>query len=161
MELFLIDAKVVKMFEFDNHILVMTLTDHFLLGLVEFIVWAKWLFIAAFALTLADLRFGIAASKYRHETIRRSRAIRRTIDKVCSYILWVIIAYTFGKAFGSSFGIDILPVIILIVIYGVELESIFLNYFEAKGRKVKVDVFKIFKKKVDIIEIEEIEDEDK
>lgn len=140
---------------------IMTFTDHFLFGLIEFLLWAKWLLIAAFALSIADLRFGIAAAKYRKETIRRSRAVRRTIDKVCNYVLWVVLAYAFGKAFGNSFKIDILPVIILIVIYGVELESIYLNYFESKGKRVKVDVFKIFRKKVDLIEIEEQDDETK
>jgi hypothetical protein len=132
-----------------------TYTDSLLIGLRDFISWAKWLFILAFVLTIADLRFGLQASKERKEAIRKSRALKRTINKICSYLLWVVLAYCFGKAFGTPFGIEPLPVIMLIVIYGVELESIYSNYFEAKGKKIKVNVLKFFGKKTDIIEVED------
>ncbi len=134
-------------------------TDNFLLGLLDFFIWAKWLLILAFLLTMADLKFGISAAKYRNEIVKRSRAVRRTFDKITNYCLWIILAYTFGQAFGQPFGIDLLPLIILLVIYGVELESIYVNYFAAKGKKVKVNVFKFFSKKNDIIEVEEKEDD--
>lgn len=134
-------------------------TDGFLIGLLEFFIWAKWLLALAFLLTMADLKFGISAAKYRNEIVKRSRAVRRTLDKITNYCLWIILAYTFGQAFGQPFGIDLLPLIILLVIYGVELESIYVNYFAAKGKKVKVNVFKFFSKKNDIIEVEEKEDD--
>ena len=133
-------------------------TDGFLIGLLDFFIWAKWLLLLAFLLTMADLKFGISTSKYRNEIVKRSRAVRRTLDKITNYCLWIILAYTFGQAFGQPFGIDLLPLIILLVIYGVELESIYVNYFAAKGKKVKVNVFKFFSKKNDIIEVEEKED---
>lgn len=133
-------------------------TDGFLIGLLDFFIWAKWLLALAFLLTMADLKFGISAAKYRNEIVKRSRAVRRTLDKITNYCLWIILAYTFGQAFGQPFGIDLLPLIILLVIYGVELESIYVNYFAAKGKKVKVNVFKFFSKKNDIIEVEEKED---
>lgn len=148
------------MIELQDNVFIMTYTDHFLVGLLEFFIWAKWLLITAFVLTMADLKFGISAAKYRKEIIKRSRAIRRTLDKISSYVLWVVLAYTFGQAFGLPFGIDILPIIMLLVIYGVELESIYVNYFAAKGKSVKVNVLKFFGKKADIIEIEEKEDKD-
>ena len=138
-----------------NDPMTMTYTDHFLVGLLDFFIWAKWLLATAFILTLTDLRFGIAASKYRKEQVKKSRAIRRTCDKICSYILWVVLAYTFGQAFAHPFGIELLPLLMLLVIYGVELESIYVNYFEAKGKKVKVNIFKLFGRKTDIIEIED------
>ena len=134
-------------------------TDGFLIGLLDFFIWAKWLLALAFLLTMADLKFGISAAKYRNEIVKRSRAVRRTLDKITNYCLWIILAYTFGQAFGQPFGIDLLPLIILLVIYGVELESIYVNYFAAKGKKVKVNVFKFFSKKNDIIEVEEKEDD--
>ena len=134
-------------------------TDGFLIGLLDFFIWAKWLLLLAFLLTMADLKFGISAAKYRNEIVKRSRAVRRTLDKITNYCLWIILAYTFGQAFGQPFGIDLLPLIILLVIYGVELESIYVNYFAAKGKKVKVNVFKFFSKKNDIIEVEEKEDD--
>ena len=134
-------------------------TDGFLIGLLDFFIWAKWLLALAFLLTMADLKFGISAAKYRNEIVKRSRAVRRTLDKITNYCLWIILAYTFGQAFGQPFGIDLLPLIILLVIYGVELESIYVNYFAARGKKVKVNVFKFFGKKADIIEVEEKEDD--
>jgi hypothetical protein len=138
----------------------MTFTDQFLVGLLEFFLWAKWLMILAFVLTLADLKFGISAARFRKEYVKKSKAVRRTLDKISSYVLWIILAYTFGQAFGLPFGIELLPIVILLVIYGVELESIYVNYFAAKGKKVKVNVFKFFGKKADIIDIEEKENEE-
>lgn len=138
----------------------MPYTDSFLIGLQSFFIWAKWLLLLALALTIADLRFGISASRQRKEEIKWSRAIRRTFNKITSYVIWVILAYTFGQAFGTPFGIDLLPLIILLVIYGVELESIYTNYFTSRGKSVKVNVFKFFSKKTDIIQIEEDEKEE-
>lgn len=136
----------------------MTYTDAFLLGLYDFFIWAKWLLILSFVLSFADLVFGVKAAKHRGEIIRKSRALKRTLNKICSYILWVVVAYFFGKAFGFPFGIDLLPLIMLLVIYGVELESIYSNYFESKGIKAKVNIFKLFSRKTDIIEIEKEEE---
>lgn len=133
-------------------------TDSFLIGLLDFFLWAKWLLILAFLLTMADLKFGISAAKYRNEIVKRSRAVRRTFDKITNYCLWIILSYTFGQAFGQPFGIDLLPLVILLVIYGVELESIYVNYFAARGKNVKVNFLKFFGKKTDIIDIEEKED---
>jgi len=135
----------------------MTYTDAFLIDLLQFFAWARWLLLAAFSLTIADLKFGISAAKYRKEEIKRSRMIRRTANKIVDYIIWIVIAYTLGRAIGEPFKIDLLPIIILLVIYGIELESIYTNYFASKGKKVKVSVFKFFKKKHDIIEVEEEE----
>nr|DAL15333.1 MAG TPA_asm: holin [Caudoviricetes sp.] len=134
-------------------------TDGFLIGLLEFFIWAKWLLAAAFILIMADLRFGIPAAKARGEEVKKSRAVRRTFDKITNYCIWIILAYTFGQAFGQPFGVELLPLIMLLVIYGVEVESIYVNYFAAKGRKIKVNFFKFFGKKADIIEVEEKEDD--
>lgn len=138
-----------------NDTLIMTYTDHFLFGFKEFLFWSRWLLGLAAVLTITDFKFGIDAACYRKEQIRKSRAVKRTMNKVCSYLLWIVVAYTFGEAFGKPFGIDLLPVMILLIIYGVELESIFSNYFEARGMKVKVNIFKFFSRRADIIEIEE------
>ncbi|NDV46268.1 hypothetical protein D0T49_04335 [Paludibacter sp. 221] len=138
-----------------------TYTDKILLDLFDFLSWSKWLFILAFALTIADLRFGILASKAKKIVIKRSRALRRTFDKICNYLIWVMLAYVFGKAFGNPFGIDLLPLIMLLVVYGIELESIYVNYFTSKGKKIKINIFKFFSKKVDIIEVEEKDNDNK
>lgn len=138
----------------------MTYTDEFVGGLLEFFVWSKWFLMLGLCLTIADLAFGISAAKFRGEPIKRSRAVRRTIDKICGYILWIILSYTFGHAFGKPFGINLLPVTMLLVIYGVELESVYVNYFASKGRNIKVNIFKFFGKKVEMIEFEEKEEND-
>lgn len=139
---------------------IMTLTDGFLLGLLEFLHWSKWLLFAALILTITDLKFGVEKARYLKEEVRKSKAIRRTLQKICDYIMWVILSYTLGKAF-SPFEVDMFPFLILLVIYGIEIESIFKNYFLSRGKNIKVNIFKFFSKKTDIIEIEENKDENK
>lgn len=143
-----------------QQIMATSYTDVFFIGLFEFMEWAKWLFLLALIFTIADLKFGIDAARYRKEKIRRSRAVKRTVNKICEYIIWIVLAYTLGMAFGKPFGIDLLPFLALLLIYGVELESIYKNYFEPKGKKVKVNVFGFFRKKTDIIEMQ-VEDNNK
>lgn len=75
-------------------------TDNFLLGFLYFFIWAKRLLISAFLLTMADLKFGVAAAKYCKEVVKRSRAVRRTFDKITNYCLWVMLAYTVGQPLG-------------------------------------------------------------
>ncbi|MDH6354485.1 hypothetical protein M2132_000813 [Dysgonomonas sp. PH5-45] len=136
-------------------------TDNFLIGLFHFFVWAKWLLLAALALTCADLRFGIAASRYRGELVKFSRAVRRTVDKIIGFVMWIVMAYAFGKAFGQPFGIELLPLIMLLVIYCIEAESVYVNYYAARGKRVKVKFYKLLGKKADLIEFEEEKEETK
>lgn len=52
--------------------------------------------------------------------------------------------------------------LMLVIIYGVELESIYVNYFASRGKNVKVNILKFFGKKTDMIEVEdEKKNEDK
>lgn len=71
------------------------------------------------------------------------------------YLCWILLAGAIGKTFGEPFDIPLLPSIVLLVIYGFEINSCYGNYFEAHGRHVKVDIFKFFRRKSDIIDIEE------
>ena len=125
---------------------------------MDFIEPLKWFMLLAVILIIADLRFGIAAAKKRGEQIRFSRAGRRTINKIVDYLCWILLAGAIGKAFGLPFDIPILPAIVLLVIYGFEINSCYGNYFEAHGKKVKVNIFKYFSKKADIIDVEEKEE---
>nr|WP_297167517.1 phage holin family protein [uncultured Dysgonomonas sp.] len=134
-------------------------TDSFLLGLMEFFIWAKWLMLAALVLTFADLKFGVEKARYQKEEVRRSRAVRRTFQKISDYVMWIVVAYTFDKAF-ISFSIELLPFIILIIIYGIELESIYKNYGAARGKELKINILGFFKRKAEIIEIEEEKEND-
>lgn len=126
-----------------------------LTGLFEFAEPLKWLLLLGAVIVVVDLRFGLQASKKRGDAIRTSRAVRRTINKAVDYLCWLLLAGALGSAFGESLGTKILPITVMIVIYGVEINSCFSNYFEAKGKKMSVDIFKFFGKKMDIIEVEE------
>ncbi len=131
------------------------LTATVLSNFFDFAEPLRWLLLLGAVLIVVDLRFGLRASRVRGDDIRISRAIRRTINKAVDYICWVLLAGSLGATFGESVGVKILPILVMLVIYGVEINSCFSNYFEAKGSKVKVDVFKWFAKKVDIIEVED------
>lgn len=123
--------------------------------LMDFFEPLKWVLTAAFVLIIVDLRFGVAAATKRGESVRFSRAIRRTINKIVDYSCWILLAGVVGEAFGEPFNIPLLPLIILLVIFGCEINSCYSNYFESRGKSVKVNVFKLFAKKMDIIEPEE------
>ena len=49
-------------------------------------------FVLAIVLIVVDARFGIEAAVRRGETIRRSRMVRRSINKLVDYICWVTLA---------------------------------------------------------------------
>lgn len=109
----------------------------------------------AILLIAIDSRFGIKASKKRGETIRTSRAIRRAINKFVDYICWITLAGMLGQTFGVVFHIPLLSMIVLLVVYTIELSSIFNNYFFYKGLKFKFNGLKFISKmtKVDVEEI--------
>ena len=124
-------------------------------GFLEFMEPLKWFFLLGLILIVVDLRFGILAARARGEKIRTSRAVRRTLNKIIDYLCWILVAGAMGKAFGMPFDVPILPAIVLLVIYGCEVNSCYGNYFESRGKKVKINVFKFFAKKADIIEVDD------
>lgn len=135
-----------------------TVFSSFVDGWEGLVVWL----IVAFVLILADLRFGVIASKKRGEKIRGSRAIRRTVNKIVDYICWVSIAWVLGNSFGKIFHIPLLVAIVMLIVCSVEISSIFDNYFECKGLNKKFNVWKFFSRIFKISEIEEsIEDKPK
>ena len=117
--------------------------------------------ILAILLIIVDSRFGIKAAEKRGEAIRPSRMWRRAINKLVDYICWVTLAGMIGNTFGLQFHIPLLSVIMLCIVYGIELTSIFNNYFEYKGLKKKFNGVKFFAKLFGKPEIEDcIEDID-
>ena len=113
----------------------------------------------AILLIAIDSRFGIKASKKRGETIRTSRAIRRAINKFVDYICWITLAGMLGQTFGVVFHIPLLSMIVLMVVYTIELSSIFNNYFFYKGLKFKFNGLK-FISKMTKVNVEEIIEKD-
>lgn len=116
-------------------------------------------FLLAILLVAIDSRFGIKASKKRGETIRTSRAIRRAINKFVDYICWITLAGMLGQTFGVVFHIPLLSMIVLLVVYTIELSSIFNNYFFYKGLKFKFNGLK-FISKMTKVNVEEIIEKD-
>lgn len=98
----------------------------------------------AIVLIVVDSRFGIAAARKRGETIRTSRKWRRAINKLVDYVCWITLAGLFGQAYGEILGIPILSALFLLIVYGVEISSCFNNYFEYKGIKKQINIFKLF-----------------
>ena len=113
----------------------------------------------AILLIAIDSRFGIQASKKRGETIRTSRAIRRAINKFVDYICWITLAGMLGQTFGVVFHIPLLSMIVLLVVYTIELSSIFNNYFFYKDLKFKFNGLK-FISKMTKVNVEEIIEKD-
>ena len=122
--------------------------------LLEFYTKLAPFLILALVLIICDLRFGVARAKCAGETVRMSRAIRRTLNKLVDYICWVTLAGLFGNTFGEIFGIPLLSAVLLLIIYGIEMNSCYNNYFEAREIKKKVNIFKLFKKKIEVMENE-------
>lgn len=100
----------------------------------------------AIILIIVDSRFGIAAARKRGETIRPSRKWRRAINKLVDYVCWVTLAGVFGQAYGSVLDIPTLAALMLLVVYGIELTSIFNNYFEYKGLHKKINMYKLLRR---------------
>lgn len=120
--------------------------------LIDFFEPLRWVMLLALVIVIVDLRFGIRAARVRGEAIRTSRAVRRTINKVVDYVCWILLAGVLGEAFGNPFDVPLLPLIVLLVVFGCEINSCFSNYFESRGRKMKVNIFKLFRSKVEILE---------
>lgn len=134
-----------------------TIFSSFVDGWENIVVWL----IVAFALIIADLRFGVAASKKRGERVRNSRIVRRTVNKMVDYICWISIAWVLGGSFGKIFNIPLLVAIIMLVVCSIEISSIFDNYFEYKGLNKRFNVWKFFSRLFKISAIEESIEEPK
>ena len=131
-------------------------------GFFEFLSPLKWLVFCGIILIIADLRFGILASKKRGEKIRTSRAIRRSVNKLIDYTCWVLLACALEHTFAVPFHIPLMPTLVMLIVYGVEIDSIFSNYFEYRDINIKVSIVGFVKKKIgDLFEIKEVNDEKK
>ncbi len=128
------------------------LTSIFYQALADSIIW---LVIAAVAI-VCDLFFGCEAARHRGERVRWSRAVRRTGNKACEYLCWVMLAITVSIGFAS----DWLKYAIFAIIYGNELSSCLTNYFEAKGKRITLNIFALLGQRLGIKEIEKVRIED-
>ena len=121
-------------------------SSNLLTGLAAFLVWVKWLLLLTIVISAADLKFGIDVARYNKETIRFSRAVRLTVNKISGFFLWIALSYLFGQAFGLQLQIPLLPLLMLLVIYISEIESLYRNYYAAKGKEVSIDLLSLLKR---------------
>lgn len=136
-------------------------TASMVVPLLEFYNKLTPFLLLAIVLIVVDSRFGIAAARKRGETIRTSRKWRRAINKLVDYVCWITLAGLFGQAYGEILGIPILSALFLLIVYGVEISSCFNNYFEYKGIKKRINIFKLFNRPDVENCIEDIPDEKK
>lgn len=124
------------------------LTSIFYQALADSIIW---LVIAAVAI-VCDLFFGCEAARRRGERVRFSRAVRRTGNKVCEYLCWVMLSITISIGFSA----DWLKYAIFAIIYGNELSSCLSNYFAAKGKRITLNIFSLLGQRLGLSGLEDI-----
>ncbi len=131
------------------------------LGLVAFFSEAMkqtlpWLVLAVPIVAL-DLLYGIRAAKYRGDKVRWSTAIRRTVDKTVGYVMWCAAAVMMSQLFERP----CLDKIVLGIVYGNELISVFGNYLETKGFDLSIsELYKlIFRKGAEKVGVEVSKDD--
>ena len=102
-------------------------------------------FVAAAVFVAVDLRFGILAARERGEEIRLSRAIRRTVNKALDYLCWVTVAEVLSRTFGVTLGYPMVSVGVLMMVYGIELNSLANNWLTYKRIKGRFDIWKLIR----------------
>ena len=127
----------------------------FLSGMLDFLAPLRWFAVLGLVLIVADLRFGISAARYRGEKVRFSRAGRRSMNKMVDYACWIFLSAAIDKAIVPHFDMPTLPALVLVFIYGFEIESCIRNYCESRGKKINFNFFAIFKEKMKFIDIKE------
>lgn len=105
----------------------------------------RWMIVLAIVLILSDLWFGCSASKVQKIEIRKSRAGRRTLNKVVDYICYVLLGSVLGKAIGEPYGVDpiIVSITAMILCYGFEIDSIYGHICTIHGIQKKYSIWKI------------------
>lgn len=132
------------------------LTSIFYQALADSIIWL----VVAAVVIVCDLFFGCEAAEKRGEArVRISRAVRRTVNKMCEYLCWVMLGLTISIGFAA----DWLKYLIFAIIYGNELSSCLSNYFAAKGKRITFNVFSLLGRRLGIDELEQchIEEDDR
>lgn len=106
----------------------------------------RWMIILALLLILGDLWFGLSASKIKGEEIRRSRAGRRTLNKIIDYTCYVLIGAAMGKALGDPFGLDpiVIAILVMILCYCFEIDSIYSHICTIHHIEKRYSIWKIF-----------------
>lgn len=105
----------------------------------------RWMILLAFILILSDFWFGISVSRMQGIKVRKSRAGRRTLNKVIDYLCYVLLGAVIGKAIGDPYGLNPITVSITIMIlcYCFEIDSIYNHICELHGVKKRYSIWAI------------------
>lgn len=113
----------------------------------------RWLIALSFALIIADFWLGISESKAKKKEIRKSKAFRRTFNKLVDYICYLMVAGLLGKAIGEPMGMNAIRVasVVMLITCAWELDSIYGHICVLNGAEKDFSVRKfivgIFKRK--------------
>ena len=105
----------------------------------------RWMILLAFVLIISDFWFGISVSRMQGIEVRKSRAGRRTFNKVIDYLCYVLLGAIIGKAIGDPYGLNPITVSITIMIlcYCFEIDSIYNHICELHGVKKRYSIWTI------------------
>lgn len=105
----------------------------------------RWMILLAIILILSDLWFGISASRVQGIAIRKSRAGRRTLNKLVDYICYILLGAVIGKAIGEPYGVDpiVVSITVMILCYCFEVDSIYGHICEIHGIKKRYSIWRI------------------
>lgn len=105
----------------------------------------RWMILLAFVLILSDFWFGISVSRMQGIEVRKSRAGRKTLNKIIDYLCYVLLGAVIGKAIGDPYGLNPITVSITIMIlcYCFEIDSIYNHICELHGVKKRYSIWTI------------------
>lgn len=105
----------------------------------------RWMILLAFVLIISDFWFGISVSRMQGIEVRKSRAGRRTLNKIIDYLCYVLLGAVIGKAIGDPYGLNPITVSITIMIlcYCFEIDSIYNHICELHGVKKRYSIWAI------------------
>lgn len=131
--------------EINTNVAVKTTVIGFLAEWQGLLYSMRWMIALAIILILTDLWFGVRASKYRGEKIRKSRAGRRTFNKTVDYLCYLFIGVTIGKAIAEPYGVDpiVTAITAMVLCYGFEIDSIYGHILELHNIKIKYSIWKL------------------
>ena len=106
----------------------------------------RWMILLAIILILSDLWFGISASRAKKIEIRKSRAGRRTLNKIIDYLCYILLGAVIGKAIGEPYGLNPITVSITVMVlcYCFEIDSIYNHICTLHGVEKKYSIWSIF-----------------
>ena len=105
----------------------------------------RWMILLAFVLILSDFWFGISVSRMQGIEVRKSRAGRKTLNKVIDYLCYVLLGAVIGKAIGDPYGLNpiMVSITIMILCYCFEIDSIYNHICELHGVKKRYSIWTI------------------